>query len=265
MELNIRDKKVLITASTEGIGKGIAKALAKEGCKIIISSRHEDKVGKTVEELRKINPSIWGTTSDITDMKSIENLSSFSKKILGNIDVLIVNTGNPPSEPSYFEETKIEDWEYAIRLYLIGAIKLVKEFLPEMIRNHWGRIIFLSSWTVKEPQSIFALADVSRSSLIQLSKILGRDYGKFGITTNTILMGSFETEGAKKTIRNLANKKGEKFEDLWQQLVISPIPVGKIGNPEKDLSPLIIFLISDFSWYINGTSILIDGGLTNAV
>jgi len=265
MELDVYNKRVLITASTEGIGKGIAKALAKEGCKIVISSRNKDKVSRTIEELRKINPSIWGITSDITDIKSIEKLSLFAKKILGDIDVLIVNTGNPPSEPSYFEETKVEDWEYSIRLYLISAIKLVKEFLPGMVKNHWGRIIFLSSWTVKEPQSIFALADVARSPLIQLSKILGRDYGKFGITTNTILMGSFETEGAKRTIKNLANKKGKKFEELWQQLVISPIPVGKIGNPEKDLSPLIIFLISDLSWYINGSSILIDGGMTNAV
>ncbi len=265
MELNLVGKRVVITASTEGIGKGIAKALAKEGCKLVVSSRSEGKVRKTVEELRKVNPSVWGTTFDVTNYADSEKLFSFSVEAMGGVDALVVNTGNPPSEPSYFEETTMEDWEHSVRLYLTGAIKLVKTFLPEMVKNGWGRVVFLSSWTVKQPQRIFSLADVSRAPLIQLAKILAKSYAKHGITFNVVLMGSFETEGAKRTIRKLAEKEGKRFEDLWNEVVVSPTPAGRIGDPERDLAPLIVFLLSDNSWYVNGTSILIDGGLTDAV
>ncbi|MBW9140407.1 MAG: SDR family oxidoreductase [Candidatus Aramenus sp.] len=265
MELNLVGKRVVVTASTEGIGKGIARALAKEGCKLVVSSRTEEKVRRTVEELRKVNPSVWGTKFDVTNYEDSERLFSFAMDVMGGVDAVVVNTGNPPSEPSYFEETSMEDWDYSVKLYLTGVVKLVKTFLPEMVKNGWGRMIFLSSWTVKEPQRIFSLADVSRAPLTQLAKILAKTYAKYNITFNVILMGSFETEGAKRTIKRLAEKEGKSFEELWKEVVLSTIPSGRIGSPERDLAPLVAFLLSDKSWYVNGTSILIDGGLTDAV
>uniref|UniRef100_A0A2U9IPB8 3-oxoacyl-ACP reductase n=1 Tax=Acidianus sulfidivorans JP7 TaxID=619593 RepID=A0A2U9IPB8_9CREN len=256
-------RTALVTASTEGIGKGIAKALAKQGFSLIITSRSENKIQQTLEELRKINPAVWGIKSDLTDPKSLENLVNFTLEKLRTIDLLILNTGNPPKEPATFEETTYEDWEYSIKLYLLSAIKLTKLLLPQMIKQKFGRIIYLSSWTVKEPQRIFVLADVSRAPLIQLTKILAKDYGKFGITFNTILLGSFDTPGAKRGIKKLAEKNKKTFEQVWKEEVLDRIPVGRIGNPEEDIGSLILYLYN--ASYMTGSYILLDGGNTNAV
>jgi len=265
MLINISDKRVLITASTEGIGKGIAKAFAKEGCAVTITSRSPDKVKNTLEELRQINQKVYGTVSDMTNIESLRDLVKYAINNMGGIDVLIVNTGNPPKEPAYFTETQIEDWEYSLRLYLLGPIYLVMQVYPYMMRQRWGRIIFLSSWTVKEPQNIFSLADVSRAPLIQLTKILSREFGRHNITVNTILMGSFETPGAKKTLMKLAEKLGVKFEELWEKYVISQSALLRTGDIERELGSLLIYLSSDYGSYITGSYVLIDGGTTRAV
>lgn len=256
-------KTALITASTEGIGKGIAKALAKNGFSLIITSRSKEKVEKTITELRQINPSVWGTTSDMTDLKSLESLVRFAISKLENIGLLVVNTGNPPREPVLFDETTDEDWDYAVKLYLLSAVKLTRLILPHMIRQRFGRIVYISSWTVKEPQRIFVLADVARAPLLQLTKILAKDYGKYGVTFNTILLGSFETEGAKRGIQKLAERLGKSFEQVWKEHVLDRIPIGRIGDPEKDIGGLILYLFS--ADYVTGSYILLDGGNTNAL
>lgn len=265
MNIDINGKRVLITASTEGIGRGLAKVLAREGCKLVITSRTDEKVKKTVDSLREFNPEVYGISSDLTNYSSLESLVNFSINKMGGIDVLIFNTGNPPNEPSYFDDTTIEDWEYSVKLYLLSAIKLTKLVLPFMKNQKWGRIIYLSSWTIKQPQRIFVLADVSRSPIVHLTKILSKDLGIYNITVNTILMGSFETEGAKRSLRRLAIKNKMDFESLWEKEVIERSPLRRTGDIEKELGSLITYLISDYSSYITGSVIPIDGGTSEAI
>ncbi|MEM0015593.1 MAG: SDR family oxidoreductase [Saccharolobus sp.] len=265
MHIDISGKRVLITASTEGIGKGVAEAFLREGCNIVISSRNKEKVEKSVSELKKVSPSVWGFVSDLTDQRSLEMLVRNAIEVMGGIDILIVNSGNPPKEPSYFFENSMEDWEYSIRLYLLSAIKLVNLVYEYMKKQKWGRIFFLSSWTVKEPQQIFSLADISRASLIQMAKLLSKELGEYNITVNVILMGSFETEGAKKSLREFAKKSGQTYEMVWEKEVISRIPIKRTGNIKDDLGSLLVFLSSNYGSYITGTSILIDGGITRAI
>lgn len=265
MIIDIKGKRVLITAASEGIGKGIAKVFAKEGCKVVISSRSLNKLNEALKELRNFAEYIWGFSADLTKYETLESLSKNVIEALGGIDVLVINSGNPPKEPAYFFETEIEDWEYSTKLYLLGPIYLIKLLSPYMMKQRWGRIIFLSSWTVKEPQNIFVLADVSRSPLIQLTKILSRELGKYNITVNTILMGSFETPGAIKTLSRLAARLGVEFKELWEKVVISPSALGRTGDIERELGSLLVYLASDYSSYITGSYILIDGGTTRAI
>lgn len=265
MRIDINGKRVLITASTDGIGKGIAESLAKEGCKLIITSRTHDKVNRTVNEIKKYNPEVYGITSDLSDLNTLDVLVDFAIKKLGGLDVFIFNSGNPPNEPSYFEDTSLEDWDYSLHLYLLSAIKLTKLILPHMKGQKWGRILYLSSWTIKQPQRIFVLADVSRSPIVQLTKILSKELGEYNITVNTILMGSFETTGAKKSLERLAKKMNVDFKDLWFNEVVARSPLRRTGNIKKELGSLIIYLISDYSSYITGSIIPIDGGTLDAV
>ncbi|EZQ06774.1 sugar dehydrogenase [Candidatus Acidianus copahuensis] len=255
--------RFLITASTEGIGMGLSKFFLKRGNRLVISSRSEDKLDSALLFLRRISPAVWGKTSDLTNRQSLIDLVKFSEEIMGGIDVLIVNSGNPRKEPALFEETSYEDWEEAVKLYLFSAVELTRLVLNGMKARKFGRVIYLSSWTVKEPQSIFVLADVSRSPLMQLAKILSRDYGEFNVTFNVILMGSFDTQGARRGISKLAQKTNKSFEEVWKSEVIDRTAIGRIGDPEKDLGPVIQTIVS--SPYITGSSFLVDGGTSRSL
>ncbi|BCS94282.1 SDR family oxidoreductase [Metallosphaera javensis (ex Sakai et al. 2022)] len=261
----VQGKRVLVTSSTEGIGRGVAETFASNGAIVTITSRSREKLESALHHLRRINPAVYGTQSDMTNLDSLNSLVSYALHVMGGIDILVVNSGNPPREPVTFSGTEIQDWEHAIRLYLLSAVSLTKLVIPNMVSRGWGRIFFLSSWTVREPQSILVLADVSRSPLLQLTKILSRDYGKHGITVNTILMGSFPTEGARRTLSRYAESKGLPFDQVWKERVLDPISVGRIGDVKRDLGSLLLFLSSDMGSYITGTGILVDGGTSSAV
>ncbi len=261
MRIDISGKRVLVTASSRGIGKGVARAFLKEGCKVVVSSRSRENLEKVVYELKgSVFPSVWGVQMDLADSVSIKAGVEQIVDLMGGIDVIVFNFGNPPNEPSYFDETTMEDWEYSIRMYLEGPIQILKGLIPFMRRQRYGRIFFLSSWTVKSPQPHFTLADVSRSPVIQLSKILSKEEGKNGVTVNTVLMGSFPTPGAEKSLKRIAERKNESYDELWKREVLSPIAVGRIGDPERDLGSLLVFLSSEYGGYVTGSSILIDGG-----
>ncbi|AOL15632.1 3-oxoacyl-ACP reductase [Sulfolobus sp. A20] len=265
MNINISGKRVLITASTEGIGRGVAEAFLREGCNVVISSRSEQKLNKALADLRQISPSIWGFISDLTVESTLEELVMKAVEVMKGIDVLVVNSGNPPKEPSFFFENSMQDWEYSIRLYLLSAIKLVNLVYPYMREQRWGRIFFLSSWTVKEPQRLFSLADITRAPLIQMAKLLSRELSQFNITTNVILMGSFDTEGARRSLKKYAEKVGQPVEVVWEKEVLSQIPLRRSGDIKNELGSLLIYLSSDYGSYVNGSYILIDGGITRSV
>lgn len=262
MNVDIRGTRILITGSSKGIGKGLATGLAREGASLFLSARDEETLGKTVMELRRFNPCIWEYPSDLTSDRSLEELVGRAVDTMEGVDVLIINSGNPPGEPSLFDETTMEQWDYSIKLFLRGPIKLVRLTSEYMKRERFGRIIFLSSFTVKEPHDPFTLADVSRSPIIQLTRLLARQYGKYGITTNALLMGSFPTEGAERSLREIAKREGRTYEEVWNELVVKPIPVGFIGNPEVDLKGVVTLIISKYGRYINGSFFTIDGGVS---
>ncbi len=261
MRINITGKRVLVTASSDGIGKGVAKAFLREGCKVALTGRNSEKLRVAVDELKNsIFPSVWGIRMDMSDETSLMSAIEEIKGVLEGVDIAVFNFGNPPNEPSYFDDVNMKDWDYSISMYLKAPILLLKELLPSMRKHGYGRIFFLSSWTVKSPQPHFTLADVSRAPVVQLSKILSKEEGGNGITVNTILMGSFPTPGAERSLRRLAEARGESYDELWRREVLSPISVKRIGDPENDLGSLLVFLSSDYGSYITGTSILVDGG-----
>jgi 3-oxoacyl-[acyl-carrier protein] reductase len=258
-------KRVLVTASSEGIGKGVAKRFLAEGAKVVITSRSEGKLKSTLDELRQISPEVYGITSDLTNRESLVKLVGFAKQVMGGVDVLILNVGNPPNEPSYFEDTSLNDWDYAVSLYLLSAVTLTKAVLNDMVRQRWGRVIYLSSWTVKEPQPQFVLADVSRAPLIQLAKILSHHYAQYNVTFNVVRMGSFRTPGALKGLEELAKRTGQSLDEVIRREVIERSDVRRFGDIENDLGSLLVYLASDLSSYLTGSVIDFDGGTSQCV
>ncbi|MCY0859465.1 MAG: SDR family oxidoreductase [Sulfolobaceae archaeon] len=265
MEIRLAGKRVLITSSTRGIGKGLAKVFLKEGCKVVITSRSESHVEEAINELKSVSDQVYGFTSDLTNYQSLDSLISATLNKLGGIDVLVVNSGNTPREPSTVLENSIEDWEYAIKLFLLGPIYLSTNVAKIMIKQKFGRIIFISSWTVKEPQDFFSLADTARASLLQFTKLLAREVGKYNVTVNAILLGSFPTPTSIETLNKIANKVGLSYEELWSKYVVEPSAVKRVGDIEEDLGPFVLYLASDLSSYITGSYFLVDGGTSRAI
>ena len=265
MLVNVSGKRVLVTASSEGIGKGVAKRFLSEGATVFITSRDEEKLRNAYEELKRVSPQVFYRASDLTDLKSLDSLYGFVKQVMGGVDVLIFNTGNPPNEPSYFAQSSDSDWDYAISLYLKSAIHLTRLVLDDMVKQKWGRIVYLSSWTVKQPQPHFVLADVSRASLTQFVKILAKEYSRFNVTFNVVRLGSFRTPGAMRGLERLAKEKGIDLEELVRREVIERSAVKRFADPEEDLGSFLVFLASDKASYITGSTIDFDGGTSDCV
>jgi 3-oxoacyl-[acyl-carrier protein] reductase len=265
MRLTFKGKRVLITASTSGIGYAIAKRFFESGARVVISSRNPDNVSKALQRLTKGRSSsnVYGIPCDLTVYYDIKNLVLKSVELLGGIDIFVYNSGNPDNEPATFFETSPSDWEYAVKLYTLSPIWLTLEITPYMIRQGYGRIIFLGSVSIKEPMSVLALADVTRISILPLTKLLARELGPKGILVNAVLPGSFMTEGAKRLIERLAQRE-KKSKKIVEKEIASLSPLNRFGFP-SELANVVLFLASDMASFINGSVITVDGGMAHSI
>lgn len=263
MRIDIRGLRVLITAASRGIGFEIAKGLALEGCELTISSRSE-RIFKAAEEIKRAGGKVYALRADLTSYDDVSRLVKRSIEIMGRVDALIFNAGNVSKEPAGFLETDPEDWEYAVKLHLLSPIWLTLKLSKHMISRGSGKIIYLSSVTVKEPMSTLVLADVTRAPLLQLTKLLAKELGSKGIKVYLVLLGSFDTPGARELINRISRLKGMDFKEVWEKEVISKIPLRRVGR-FSELTSLIIFLLSNYSDYLNGSVLSLDGGMSKAI
>ncbi len=253
--------KALVTAASRGLGYFASESLAERGCEIVISSRSEENLKKAAEKLKRINPKVHYVTADLRSKNDVTKLVSHAIEILDEINVVILNYGNPSCEPCTLEESSWDDWVEASKLYL-ASTALISKLLLKMNRRK-ATMIILSSFTVLEPSSHLVVSDVVRSGLTRLSKILSRSYpDKF--KTVVVLLGSFKTPGAIETTSKIASKMNKSFEEFWDEMVegLSPLQrSGKFGEFKK----LISWLALDSPEYLTGTTILFDGASTRAV
>ncbi|MCX8028498.1 MAG: SDR family oxidoreductase [Brevinematales bacterium] len=257
MELGIKGKKALVTASSKGIGKGIAKALGLEGAKVIISSSNKNNLIAAEREFRDIGIDVTSVVCDLSKSSDVENLY----KSVGEVDIFVFNTGGP--KPGDFFDVSCEDWYYAFELILMSAVRLTRYFLPKMLDKGWGRIVYMTSMAVKEPIEGLMLSNVFRSGLNAFSKSLSRTIKKDNITFNVICTGNIYTDRAIKLIENRSKKQNKSFEEVKKEIE-SSIPLGRFGSVEE-ISEFVVFLCSEKASYINGASIQVDGGFIRGV
>lgn len=261
----LKGLRVLVTASTRGIGFYVARGLAEWGARVAIVGRSIKSVARAAEEIAKAaGAEPVAIQADLRRREDIERLVEEAWRGLGGLDALVFNVGNISCEPCYPHEAGYEDWLEAAQLHLIAPGYLTSLLLPRFLGQGRGTLIYLSSVTVKEPMPHFALADTARAGLVQLAKSVARQYGGQGIRANTVLMGSFDTPGARSNIKRLAEMKGIEFEQAWREWVIELTPMKRVGRPQE-IAGLVTFLLSDVSSYINGSTIVIDGVMTSCV
>ena len=259
MKLNLKNKNAIVCASSQGLGKAAALDLAEEGVNLAICSRDQDKINKVKEEIhQKINSEIKVIALKV-DLDSPDEIQAFYKQVendLGSVDILVNNNGGPP--PSTFEQLSDDDWQKAFNSTMMSCLRLSKLVIPNMKKNGWGRIINISSVSVKTPVSGLFLSNSLRMGVLGWAKALSDELAPYGITVNTVCPGYTRTERVEAILETQSNSSGLKKEDI-EKSIAENIPMKRVGEAE-DLAGLITFLASEKADYMTGLAIQVDGG-----
>lgn len=253
MELGLKNRTAFVAASSQGLGKSVATELAREGARVVINGRSEETLNKTREEIQsKFNTQIIAIAGDLS---KAEDRDRIVKKILeefGHIDILVTNTGGPPS--GKFEDFDQADWDNAYQLLLGSAVSIMRSFIPGMKEQTWGRIISITSQAVKQPVENLILSNSVRASVAGLTKTLASELGEFNITVNNVMPGYTNTNRLKNLI--------EKNPDM--EKVTKDIPLKRFGEPDE-FAAAVTFLASEKASYITGVSLAVDGGWIKSI
>jgi len=259
MNLNLKNKNAIVCASSQGLGKAAALDLAEEGVNLAICSRDQDKINKVKEEIhQKINSDIKVIALKV-DLDSPDEIQAFYKQVendLGSVDILVNNNGGPP--PSTFEQLSDDDWQKAFNSTMMSCLRLSKLVIPNMKKNAWGRIINISSVSVKTPVNGLFLSNSLRMGVLGWAKALSDELAPHGVTVNTVCPGYTRTERVEAILETQSNSSGLKKEEI-EKSIAENIPMKRVGEAE-DLAGLITFLASEKADYMTGLAIQVDGG-----
>ena len=261
MKISLANKHALVGGSTRGIGKAIAVQLAECGANVTLMARNETRLKNTLEELDISQGQHHSyLIADFTNIEAYKVIISDYFKI-NTVDILVNNTHGPEAGDVF--EKNFSDYQSAFDLLFQTVSFTTLTALPGMKKNGSGRIINVSSLTVKEPKSHLVLSNTIRTALISWSKSLSAEVAASNITVNSILTGYFETERLIDLLEHQATKNKVGFESLKNDL-IKTVPMKRFGKPEE-YGYLAAFLASDHAAYITGTNIPIDGGLLRSI
>jgi 3-oxoacyl-[acyl-carrier protein] reductase len=261
MDLNLQGKIALVIASSQGLGKAIAKELVKEGASVMITSRDEDKLQKVQDELALLeNGQIAFHRTDITNLDDIQSLIQATHERFGKIDILVNNAGGPSG--GTFENITDEGWQASFELNLLSYIRIIREVLPDL-KQAGGRIVNIASSSIKRPIPGLILSNTFRMGIVGLAKSLAEELAPYNILVNTVAPGRIATDRVDYLDQLKANRLGINKEDVVREAK-SVIPLNRYGTPEE-FAKVVTFLVSDACTYVTGTSLLVDGGMVKSI
>jgi 3-oxoacyl-[acyl-carrier protein] reductase len=257
MDLGITDKVALIGGSSAGLGRGVAEALAEDGCKIVLTGRRAEKLMQTRDQIaERYQVEVLAVPCDMADSLSIESLADQVLGHFGQVDILVNNTGGPP--PGTFEEITPEQWADACQLTLFSAQHCARMFLPGMIDAGWGRVINITSISVKQPIPGLMLSNSIRAAVIGWAKTLSDEVAGTGVLVNNVCPGTYYTDRIQELIEERVEREGITRAEAAQAMS-EKCPLKRLGDP-RELGDVVAFLASDRASFVNGVSLLVDGG-----
>jgi 3-oxoacyl-[acyl-carrier protein] reductase len=257
MDLGLKGKVAAVAAASEGLGKASALELAREGCAVAICARDEGPLQATAQEIRDATGArVVAVVADMTKAEDITRFIDTARAELGDPLVLVTNAGGPPA--GTFDQFDDAAWERAFNLTLMSTVRLIRAALPGMRKAGWGRIINITSVSVKQPIDELLLSNAIRPGVIGLAKTLATQLGPEGITVNNVAPGSTLTDRQHSLARARAEREGRTADEVITDAGAS-IPVGRIGQPEE-LAAVVAFLASTRASFVTGSTIAVDGG-----
>jgi 3-oxoacyl-[acyl-carrier protein] reductase len=258
MNLQLTDKKALITGSSRGLGYATAHLLAEEGARVIINSRSQAKADEAAALIAsETGAHVSGLDGDVAQKDVPAQLIKRAVEGMGGLDILITNAGGPP--PGAFESFDDDAWSKAIDLSFMNHVRLVRAALPYLRRSGSASVLTITSYSVKQPIPNLVLSNSIRAATVGLTKTLALELGKEGIRFNSILPAWTETERVFDLMTSRAEQKGSSLEaEIKSQAADSPL--GRMGTP-REFANAAVFLVSPAASYITGVMLTVDGGM----
>ena len=262
MDLGLKGKVAVVAAASQGLGRAIAEELAAEGACVALCSRDQRRIEAAAESIRRsTGAETLPITADVTRAEDVERFVGAAVERWGEVHIAVANAGGPPAKE--FPAITLEDWENSVQLNLMSSVHLARAVLPRMRAQQWGRLLFLTSASVKQPIEGLLLSNSIRSAVAGLAKSLANEYARDNVTVNVLCPGFIRTERLEELAGTLSKQKGVKPEDIFSGWTAA-IPMARVGDP-KDLAALAAFLASERAGYITGTAIAVDGGRTRSL
>lgn len=257
MDLGLKKKVALVGASSKGLGKAIAHALAQEGASVAICSRNVETLENTRQELEaETGSQIISIVADMSSQDSLQQLVETVNHQLGDIDILVNNTGNPAT--GGLANVQESDWEQAYQLVLMSAIRLIQLTTPAMKANGWGRVINIASSAVEQPRGDLLISTTFRAGLAAFSRAIAAELAEHNVLIHTVCPGVIGTGAMLNLAENMA-KTGDTTVQAAVDKLVFGVPMKRMGKPEE-VASLVACLASNRLNYMAGQTITIDGG-----
>ena len=247
MQLGLKGRTAIVCGASSGIGLAIAESLSKEGANVAMFARRRRLVEREAERLGGL-----AVVGDLTNPAHLKRLVDQTLKAFGGVDILVNNGGGPPRGSAV--DVDDESLEDAVALLLLSAIRLTKLCLPHLEQSGHGRVITITSSSVKEPIGNLALSNALRPGIVGWMKTLAREVGPSGITVNSIAPGRIETD----RLKDVYGDEGPS------ESYLAEIALRRVGQP-KEIGDVVAFLASDRAAYVTGSVVAVDGGLTRGL
>ena len=261
MDYGIRGKVALVCGASKGIAYATAEALAREGCALAICSRDATAIQAAATRLEALGAPVLSIAADLSTTEGLESVVRETTARYGHVDILIANTGGPPTGPAM--EHDWTAWTRASELLLRSAVELTRAFVPGMRERKWGRVVSITSKAVKEPVASLVLSNSLRAAVTGYLRTLANEVAGDGVTVNTVLPGFTATERLESLAAATTTRTGATREAVYAGWV-AQTPAGRLGRPEE-LAATIVFLASHGAGFITGQAILVDGGTVNTL
>lgn len=262
VELGLTGRVALVPAASQGLGRAVARRLALAGADLCICSRNEAAIAAAAAELaRESGRRVVAVAADVSTAAGVAEVTGTALREFGRVDVLVSNSGGP--RPGTFQALGDGDWQAAVDLLLLSAVRLTRAVLPGMQAQRWGRVLYITSGTVKVPIENLILSNSIRAAVTGMARTLANEMGRHGITVNCLAPGRVDTERVRYLDREAAERTGQTAAAI-QQGHVARIPLGRYGDPDE-FGRAAVFLCSEAASYISGVTLMVDGGGINTL
>jgi 3-oxoacyl-[acyl-carrier protein] reductase len=262
MDLGIRGRVALVAASSKGLGRASAEALAAEGTSLVLCARGGDALEATAQAIRAAHGvPVTAVVADVATAAGVAAVLDAAMRAHGGVDILVTNAGGPPAGP--FQQHDDAAWDHALRTTLHSVIALVRGVLPGMQARGWGRIVNVTSIAAKQPVDGLILSNAVRAAVTGFARTLANEVATHGITVNNVMPGFTRTQRVEELATRAAAQRGIALADAyahWEH----EIPMRRLGTPEE-FGAMVAFLCSTHASYTTGASIPVDGGWIRAL